>query len=132
MRIRRFKSDDADRTYDQSKDDFEIGKKSVLSLLDELMLEYEDFTKDVSPKNWRSTGSHFTDLRNMREEIEEFIPISVEEKENEHVKKHRNSNEEGSAADPSRTNTIPYPPRHPAFRERRKFVSGKAKLKRGL
>lgn len=130
MRIRRFKKeDDVDRTYDQSKEDFEIGKRSVLSILEELMAEYDDFTKDVSPQNWRATGSHFTLLREMKSEIEEFIPISVEEKESDYVKKYRNSDDsEGGSI----TSQVPYPPRHPANRERIRFASGKSKLKKGL
>jgi hypothetical protein len=57
---------------ESSIDDFEIGKKSVLMALDNLYAEYEDFTNDVSPAFWRTTGYNLTELRKMREDIERF------------------------------------------------------------
>jgi hypothetical protein len=75
--------------FDQSKDDFEIGKKSVLQLLNQLIEEYEDWSNDVSPSSWRLTGHHITELKKMKEEIERVNPISIEEKENEWVKEQR-------------------------------------------
>lgn len=73
--------------FDVSEDDFSISKRSVLMLLDQLIEEYSDFTNDVSPKNWRTTGHHITELKNMKSEIEEKLsPITVEEKEIEWVK----------------------------------------------
>ena len=38
----------------------------MIDMLNHFMDEYEKFTKSVSPKNWRSTGRHFTELRNMK------------------------------------------------------------------
>ena len=74
---------------ESSINDFEIGKKSVLMALDNLYTEYEDFTNDVSPSFWRTTGTHLTELRKMKEDIERFKCISDKEKENEFVKSSR-------------------------------------------
>lgn len=78
-----------ERTYDGSSEDFKISKMDVKSALEELLKRYEDFTNDVSPKYWRTTGSHITYLKNILEEIERFEPISKEEKEIDWVKKAR-------------------------------------------
>ena len=70
-------------TFDVSKDDFEISKRSVLMLIDQLIEEYSDFTNDVSPRNWRLTGNHIADLKDMKRQIESHLtPITVEEKKN--------------------------------------------------
>lgn len=75
--------------YDQSVEDFKMSKRDVKSALEELLRRYNDFTNDVSPKYWRTTGSHITYLKNILEEIERFEPISKEEKEIDWVKKAR-------------------------------------------
>jgi hypothetical protein len=51
------------------------------------MEEYEKFTKTVSPKNWRTTGHHFTELRKMKDDIVNFSELTEKEKENEWVRK---------------------------------------------
>lgn len=76
-------------TYDNSKDDFEIGKKDVIKILTNLLEVYGDFTNDVSPKYWRTTGHHITEIKNMIEDLERFEPISIEEKQLDWVKDSR-------------------------------------------
>ncbi len=48
---------------------FRIEKEKMIDMLNHFMDEYEKFTKSVSPKNWKSTGRHFTELK----EYEELI-----------------------------------------------------------
>ena len=69
--------------------DFDTGKKEVLELIDKLYETYEDWVDDVSPKHWRTTGSHFTDLRKMKDNIDNFTCITDDEREIEWVKKIR-------------------------------------------
>lgn len=88
MRIKKFK-DPSDDEFDQSKEDFVISQKSTLRALDNLVNEYNDFLEDVSPKHWRLTGHHFSELRKMIEEIKELTPITKAEKEIDWVKKER-------------------------------------------
>ncbi len=71
------------------KDDFEIGKKEVLILIDKLYEAYSDFINDVSPKNWRITGHHLTELSVMKEDIGRFSEITKEESEIDWVKDQR-------------------------------------------
>lgn len=84
-------------TFDYSKDDFDFGKKSVLLAIDTLIQEYEDFSRNISPKNWRSSGTHFTELRQMKENINRFEPVTAEEKEIDWVKQAR-ANESASVS----------------------------------
>lgn len=103
MRIKKSQSPiERKRTYDQSKEDFELCKKTVLRLLDDLLVEYEDFTNDISPTKWRTTGHHITQLKQIREDIEEFIPISIEEKDLDWVK---NSRFDGKGEGPGKWKT---------------------------
>ena len=71
------------------KDDFEIGKKEVLILIDKLYEAYSDFINDVSPKNWRITGHHLAELHVMKEDIGRFSEITKEESEIDWVKDQR-------------------------------------------
>lgn len=69
--------------------DFETLRKGLLFKLDRMVEEYEDFTNDVSPKHWRTTGHHLTELRKMREDILRMSEITPDEKEIDWVKKSR-------------------------------------------
>jgi predicted esterase YcpF (UPF0227 family) len=76
------------RKYNESNSfSFSDEKDKVLDMINSLMEEYEKFTKTVSPKNWRTTGHHFTELRKMKEDIVNFSELTEKEKENEWVRK---------------------------------------------
>jgi DNA-binding ferritin-like protein len=55
-------------------------KEKVAEKLGELMVEYEEFTKMVSPEDWRITGHHFTELRKMNEDIRALTEITPEQR----------------------------------------------------
>jgi predicted esterase YcpF (UPF0227 family) len=59
---------------------FSDEKDEVLNLINSFMEEYEKFTKTVSPKNWRTTGHHFTELRKMKDDIVNFSELSKKKK----------------------------------------------------
>ena len=73
MKIRRFN--------ESVVDDFNIGKKELLGKLKECLEIYLDFTNDVSPKHWRRTAHHITELRKMISELDEVTPITEKELE---------------------------------------------------
>lgn len=76
------------RKYNESNSfSFSDEKDKVINMINSLMEEYEKFTKTVSPKNWRTTGRHFTELRKMKEDIVNFSELTEKEKENEWVRK---------------------------------------------
>ena len=56
-------------------------KAAVIKKIKELEIAYEALSKEVSPKHWRATGSHFTEIRIMKEQIEKFTPITPAERE---------------------------------------------------
>ena len=65
---------------------FEEEKEQLVNTIQELLNLYEDFSKTVAPRHWRSTGHHFTELKQMKEDIEEFQEITKEDKENDWVR----------------------------------------------
>lgn len=67
--------------------EFSNRMNAVIDKIDSLIEEYEKFTKTVSPKNWRTTGHHYTELRKMKEDIGYFLELTEKEKENEWVRK---------------------------------------------
>ena len=54
--------------------------------LETLIKEYDELTKLVSPKYWRSTGHVFAELNKMKEEIARYTEVTEEEKSNSHYK----------------------------------------------
>ena len=84
MKLKRFEEINERLDIDQ---DFEGQKAEILSKLDEFMHDYEVLSIAVSPKHYRTTGSHFTELRKMQREIAEFTHILPTERENKWVKK---------------------------------------------
>jgi len=55
---------------------FDKQKLYILSELSNFMNKYDNFTKMVSSRNWRTTGMHFTQLRQMEKDIKRFIEIT--------------------------------------------------------
>ena len=62
-----------------SSDSFEIEQEKLISEFDNLYHLYNEFSKRVSPKHWRITGAHFTEMRKMMNEIPKFTEITAEE-----------------------------------------------------
>lgn len=83
MKLKRFDEINEKLNIDQ---DFEGQKVEMLEKLKEFMHDYEVFSLRVSPKHWRTTGHHFTELRKMQNDIPEFTHILPKERENEWVK----------------------------------------------
>lgn len=86
MKIKRF-SEEIDNS--QLADSFEYGRKEVQMALKDLLDKYDEFTNDISPKWWRITGHHFSELKKMQVEIEELEPMTEEEYNNEWVRELR-------------------------------------------
>lgn len=59
---------------------FEKRKEKLLKKLNSLMNEYDEFTNQVSPKHWRTTGTHFAQLRTIESEVNDFTEISEEQR----------------------------------------------------
>ena len=65
-----------------SKKKFEKEKQEIADELSNFLKKYDEFTKKVSPKNWRSTGTHFSRITEFIEDIKNFSEMTDEEKEN--------------------------------------------------
>ena len=77
------------RKFNENYSDFESDKKYLLKNLKDLIKEYEEFTNDVSPSHWRTTGHHLTELKRMEEQIQEMKEISEKEKDLDWVQQNR-------------------------------------------
>ena len=85
MKLKRFEEiNEAKGDKDNIK--FEAKKAKVLDKIDELMEEYDEFTTMISPKHWRVSGSDFTELRKMKDDVMEFTEATEKDKENKHFK----------------------------------------------
>jgi len=83
MKLKRFEE------LNEAKGDkikFEAQKAKVLDKIDELMEEYDKFTKMVAPKHWRVTGTDFTELRKMKDNVKGLTKITEKDKENKWVR----------------------------------------------
>jgi len=58
------------------KDDFNMMKNGIINKINDLLNEYDIFTNYVSSKYWRRTGTHFTQLKQMKKDIIDFKEIS--------------------------------------------------------
>ena len=60
-----------------NSDKFTREKQLMIVKLTHFLHDYDEFTKSVAPQNYRTTGHHFTELRNMMETISEFEEITA-------------------------------------------------------
>jgi len=66
VKIKKFNENyDIDSSFDEQRD-------FIINELKKFMNDYDIFTHMVSSSNWRTTGTHFTQLRQMIEDIERF------------------------------------------------------------
>ncbi len=65
---------------------FASQKAKVLDKVDELMDAYDDLTVLVSPKHWRTTGSNFTEMKKIKEDVKTFSEATEKDKENKYYK----------------------------------------------
>jgi len=63
-----------------SKQNFLIERNAMADELNAFINKYKEFTKKVSPNNWRTTGTHVTRLDTICAEIQEFQEITEAEK----------------------------------------------------
>ncbi len=66
--------------------EFAINKAILKKSTQMLVRLYGKFTKRVSPKNWRTTGTDLTDLKRISNNIDNFQEITIEDLKNDYVK----------------------------------------------
>lgn len=72
--------------YVKSKKEYDKLKNDMIDQIEDLMKNYEEFSKSTSSKYWRNTGTHFTELRGMISDIEHFEPITMKDLDNEVIR----------------------------------------------
>lgn len=61
------------------KPNFEADKQLLLIKIEALKKEFGEFTKQVAPKHWRTTGTLYANLNKMEHDVKEFTEISKED-----------------------------------------------------
>jgi len=72
--------------YIKTKEEFQVIKDEMDQKVVDFMKSYDTFTRLTSPKNWRTSGHHFSELRKLKDEIKEFEPLKLKDLDNEHVR----------------------------------------------
>lgn len=67
--------------------EFLAAKQLLIDSLNQSKAIYDEFSKKVSPKFWRLTGTHFLDLEQMIKEVNQFEEITSEELSDPWIKK---------------------------------------------
>lgn len=84
--FKKFKTNETWTDYGVEKTTFDENKKELKYKIEEILKIYDNFTKTVSPKYWRTTGHHFIELNKMKDDIDSFSEIT--EKQLKQAKKH--------------------------------------------
>lgn len=58
---------------------FEEKRNSFIEKFNDAMEAYDELTKSVSPRNWRTTGHHFTEMKKIKEEVVDLKEITSTE-----------------------------------------------------
>lgn len=61
------------------EEDFDNKRKELIDNIDDVINKYNDFSKKVTPRNWRITGHHIVELRKIKEELKTVNPMSESE-----------------------------------------------------
>lgn len=59
---------------------FETKRNEFLQKFQEAMDAYDELIKEVSPKNWRTTGNHFTEMKKIKKETVDLKEITTVER----------------------------------------------------
>ena len=61
-------------------------KSDMIQKVDDLMKNFSDFSRSISPNNWRTIGSYYQELKKFKEDIPFFEPITKKDLEQEWVR----------------------------------------------
>ncbi len=56
-------------------------KIKIAKKLNDLLKDYNDFTKEVSPRHWRVTGEHYQSILTIMRDISDFDEIDEHDKQ---------------------------------------------------
>lgn len=69
----------------KSPEEFQELKKDALVKLDAFISSYDEFTRQVAPRYWRSSGKFF-DVKKLTDEIDDFKQCSQKDVDNAHFR----------------------------------------------
>ena len=71
------------------KPNFEFKRQLLLIKVESLKKEFEEFTKQVAPSHWRTTGTLHANLTKMEKDVKDFTEISKEDLKITRIQKFR-------------------------------------------
>ncbi len=77
-----FNEENWDEKLTLTQEEFEQEKNLIVDNINNLINSYDEFTKHVSPKYWRTTSHHFSNLKEMMNDISNFTLITKKERDN--------------------------------------------------
>lgn len=70
----------------KTEKEFNTMRSDIITKLDQFYIDYNNFVNSVSPSNYRLTGHHFIELRNMRDDIQKFTRLNIKDLENDFIR----------------------------------------------
>jgi len=66
--------------------EFQKLKGDIEKQLVDFMKNYDQFIKSVAPSHWRTTGTHYHHLRDLKGDLKYFTPVQLKDLEHEMVR----------------------------------------------
>jgi hypothetical protein len=70
----------------KTKKEFQLMKDEMIQKVDDFMKNFDDFSRSISPSDWRTIGSYYKELKKFKDDIPFFKPITKKDLEKEWVK----------------------------------------------
>jgi len=70
----------------KTKKQFELMKSEMIKKIDDFMKNFNDFSRSISPDDWRSVGKYHSELKKFKEDIPYYNPITKKDLEQEWVR----------------------------------------------
>jgi len=64
-----------------SQEEFEQEKNIIINNINDLINSYDELTKHVSPKYWRSISYHFSNLKELRNDVRHYTLMTKKERD---------------------------------------------------
>lgn len=73
------------KKYLKSKKEFDKMRNEFENKLDNLIKDFDSFSKFTSPKSWSETGTIFKDLKHAKFRLKELVPSTIRDLRSTHV-----------------------------------------------
>lgn len=70
----------------KTQSEFDEMKKEFTQKIDSFLIDFNEFTRHLSSKYWRSSGNIFSKLTQYKNRMKEFTPITMKELQHDWVR----------------------------------------------